>query len=565
MEKPEALMMNFKSVKSFFFIALFLPILSLAQSEAEIRASSKHGSDVLTYGMGYEQQRHSPLRQINKKNVKKLTPVWALSLENDFGEQAQPIVVNGRMFVSNAKWTVAIDALTGKQLWRTAVDFDPDTPRVACCGVSNKGVAVYNGLVYRGTLDAHLVALDQETGKEAWRVKVAEWTDGYSINSAPIIANGVLITGIAGADFGARGFLAGYEPQTGKELWRRYMTAAPDEPGGDTWTVKDSYLRGGGSTWLTGSFDPELNLVYWGTGNAAPWNPAYRGGDSLFTASMVAIRPDTGSIVWHYQFTPNDIFDYDAVSEPILTELVIDNVKRRVLIQVNRNGFLYVLDRTNGKVLAAHMYEKVNWASGIDLQTGRPIETEFAKRLRAGELQVLWPSPGGAKNWQHAAYDPVRKRLYVNTLHMWASYRMAPLGEYKPGQRWMGIQDVTLSSEKGQPVGHTRAIDPISGKLIWSIPYERIANWSSILSTASGVLFTGLETGEFIALDADNGKLLWQFRTSSGINSNPIAWSHNGRQYITVLSGIGGIGKRFLGSEGKNIPAGGSVWTFSLP
>lgn len=537
---------------------------SFAQSDAEIAAAPKRGEEVLSYGMGYEQQRHSPLQQINKTNVKKLTPVWALSLENDFGEQAQPVVTNGRMFVSNAKWTVAIDAITGRQLWRTAVGFDADAPRVACCGVSNKGVAVYKGLVFRGTLDAHLVALDQETGKEVWKVKVADWTNGYSINSAPLIANGVLITGISGAEFGVRGFLAGYDPTTGKELWRRHMTAAPDEPGGDTWTVKDAYLRGGGSTWLTGSFDPELNLVYWGTGNAAPWNPNYRGGDSLYTASLVAVRPDTGAIVWHYQFTPNDIFDYDAVSEPILAELPVDGKVRRVIIQANRNGFLYILDRATGKVLAANTYERVNWASGIDLTTGRPIETEVAKGLRSGELKVLWPSPGGAKNWQHAAYDPVRRRLYVNTLHMWASYRLAPLGEYKRGQRWMGIQDVTLAPEKGQPVGHTRAIDPLTGQSVWSVPHEKIANWSSILSTASGLLFTGLETGEFLAIDAESGKTLWQFKTSSGVNSNPITWSHQGKQYVTVLVGVGGIGTRFLGGDGKNIPAGGAVWTFAL-
>jgi alcohol dehydrogenase (cytochrome c) len=548
----------------FLALALLLPSVGTAQTDAQIADAPKRGEEVLSYGMGNEQQRYSPLKQIDRNTVKRLVPVWSLSLENEFGEQAQPVISGGRMFVSNAKWTVAIDALTGKQLWRTAVDFDPDAPRVACCGVSNKGVAIYQGLVFRGTLDAHLVALDQATGKEVWKVKVADWTNGYSINSAPIVANGVLITGISGADFGARGFLAGYEPATGKQLWRKYMTAAPDEPGGETWTIKDAYLRGGGSTWLTGSFDPELNLVYWGTGNAAPWNPNYRGGDSLFTASLVAVRPDTGAIVWHYQFTPNDIFDYDAVSEPILAELPINGENRRVIIQANRNGFLYVIDRATGKVLAANTYERVNWASGIDLKTGRPIETDVAKGLRAGELKVLWPSPGGAKNWQHAAYDPVKRRLYVNTLHMWASYRLAPLGEYKPGQRWMGIQDITLAPERGQPVGHTRAIDPLTGQSQWSIPHEKIANWSSILATAGGLLFTGLETGEFLALDADTGKTLWQFKTSSGVNSNPTTWSHQGKQYVTVLVGIGGIGKRFLGAEGKNIPAGGSVWTFAL-
>ena len=238
---------------------------------ADLQRDSGNG-EVLTYSMGYHQQRYSQLNQINRRNVSRLVPVWALSLENDLGEQAQPLVHNGVMYVSNAKWTVAIDAVTGKALWRTAVEYDPDTPRVVCCGVSNRGVALYNGMVLRGTLDAYLVALDQKTGKEIWKTKVVEWKDGYSITGAPLVANGVLITGISGAEFGVRCFLAGYDPATGKELWRRYTTAAPDEKGGKTWPVKDSYLKGGNSTWITGTYDAELDLIFWGTGNPGPWS-----------------------------------------------------------------------------------------------------------------------------------------------------------------------------------------------------------------------------------------------------------------------------------------------------
>ena len=277
--------------------AIALPLS--AQTLDDLKTDGKNTDNVLTYGMGYSQQRYSPLDKVNKGNVKNLAPVWSTGLENEFGEQAQPLIYNGVMYISNAKWTVAIDALSGKQIWRTPVDFVPETPRVVCCGVSSKGVALYDGKVYRTTLDAHVVALDQKTGKELWKTKVIDWTEGYSMTVAPLVANGVVITGMSGAEFGIRGFISGWDPATGKELWRRHTTAAPGEKGGDTWGNDKAHLNGGGSTWITGSYDPELDLVYWGTGNAGPWNPGYRKGDNLYTTSVIAVRPKTGEIVWH--------------------------------------------------------------------------------------------------------------------------------------------------------------------------------------------------------------------------------------------------------------------------
>ena len=536
-----------------------------AQTQDDLKNDALTPGDVLTYGMGYGQQRYSKLDQIDRRSVKRLVPVWSTSLENDFGEQAQPMIHDGTMYVSDAKWTVAIDALTGKQRWRTATDFDPDTPRVVCCGVSNKGVALYDGKVFRGTLDAHLVALDQKTGKELWKTKVAEWKDGYSMTAAPTVAGGVLITGVSGAEFGIRGFVDGYDPATGKRLWRRHTTAAPDEKGGDTWKLEGAYKNGGGSTWITGSYDPELDLVYWGVGNSGPWNPNYRGGDSLYTASVIALRPKTGEIVWHYQFTPNDMFDYDATSELILGELKVDGRPRKVVMQLNRNGFAYVLDRADGRLLAANAYDKVNWASGVDLATGRPVETEVAKALRRGESAELWPNVLGAKNWEHAAFNPQTGLLYVNTVHMASTYKLAPLEAFKPGSRWMGVQDLKFTNEPNVPRGHIRAIDPMTGKSKWEVPLADHANWSSMLATAGGLLFTGRHTGEFQALDIDDGRVLWQFQTGSGVNANPVTWTADGRQYVTVLSGYGGLGRRFVGEAGKNVPQGGSVWTFALP
>ncbi|MBV8835775.1 MAG: PQQ-dependent dehydrogenase, methanol/ethanol family, partial [Alphaproteobacteria bacterium] len=395
-----------------------------AQTLDDLKNDGRNTDNILTYGMGYHLHRYSPLREINRSTVKRLVPVWSLSLDNQWGEQAQPIVHNGVMYVTNAKATVAIDVATGKQIWRTPVDWVPETPRIVCCGVSNKGAAIYNGKIYRTTLDAHVIALDAKTGAEVWRSKAAEWKEGYSMTVAPLVANGVLITGISGAEFGIRGFIDGWDPETGKQLWRRYTIPARGEKGNETWPQdNDAWKTGGGSSWITGSYDPELDLTYWGTGNPAPWASQKRPGDNLYTASVLAMRPKTGEVVWHYQFTPNDQYDYDANWELILAELDVAGAKRKVLMQLNRNGFLYVIDRTNGQLISAKPFERVNWASGVDLETGRPLETEIARRLRAGEQVELWPTQRGAKNWPHAAFNPETGLLYANTMHSARMFR----------------------------------------------------------------------------------------------------------------------------------------------
>ena len=334
-----------------------------AQTTEELNNDGKNTDNVLTYGMGYHQQRYSRLNQINKNTVKRLVPVWSLSLDNQWGEQAQPMIHNGVMYVTNARHTVAIDVVTGKQIWRHTLEWPAETPRVVCCGVSNKGAAIFDGKVFRTTLDAHVIALDAKTGKEVWKVKVDEWKDGFSMTMAPLIANGVLITGMSGAEFGIRGYIDGWDPQTGKRLWRTYTIPARGEKHNDTWPQdNDAWKVGGGSSWITGSYDPELDLTYWGTGNPAPWASQSRKGDNLYTSSVIAMRPKTGEIVWHYQFTPNDPYDFDANWELINADIEVGGQKRKVLMQLNRNGFLYVLDRTNGKLISASAYEKVNWA-----------------------------------------------------------------------------------------------------------------------------------------------------------------------------------------------------------
>jgi alcohol dehydrogenase (cytochrome c) len=535
-----------------------------AQTLDDLRNDGKNTDNILTYGMGYHLQRHSPLKEINKATVKRLVPVWNLSLDNQWGEQAQPLVHNGVMYVTNARATVAIDVATGKQIWRTPVDWLPETPRIVCCGVSNKGAAIYNGKIYRTTLDAHVVALDAKTGAEIWKSKAAEWKEGYSMTVAPLLANGVLVTGISGAEFGIRGFIDGWDPETGKQLWRRFIIPARGEKGNETWPQDtDAWKIGGGSSWITGSYDPELDLMFWGTGNPAPWASQSRPGDNLYTASILALRPKTGEMVWYYQTTPGDQYDYDANWEVILAELDVAGAKRKVAMQLNRNGFLYVLDRTNGQLISAKPFEKVNWASGID-ETGRPIETEIAKKLRAGEQVELWPTQRGAKNWPHAAFNPQTGLLYANTMHAARMFRHLETKPFVVGQRYQFVENLPAKASEGEPIAHMDAIDPLTAKRKWRAPIADHPHWSAMLSTGGGLLFTGKMTGEFIAVDAESGKTLWQFQTGSGVNAQPVTFTHNGRQYVTVLSGIGGVYRNQAGSELKNIPPGGSVWTFAL-
>ena len=540
--------------------------LAHAQTQQELLRDGNGGStdNVLTYGMGYHQQRYSPLKQIDKSTVRRLVPVWSASLANEFGEQGQPLVYNGVLYTANVKRVVAIDVATGRQLWTTALEWEPAVARVVCCGLSNRGVALYNGKLFVGSVDAHLRALDAKTGKEVWKVKIAEWKDGYSITSAPTVANGVLMTGMTGGEYGVRGFVDGYDPDTGKHLWRRHTTAGPGEKGGETWPAGDAYLRGGGSTWITGSYDPELDLVYWGTSNGGPWTATPRPGDNLWIASVIAFRPKTGEMVWHYQWTPAETYDFDGNNENVLADITVEGVKRKVLMHADRNGFLYTLDRTNGKLIAANPYVKVNWAERIDPKTARPVETEVAKRLRAGEKVEVRPRWTGGKNWMPMAFNPNTGRLYLAMLEETSVYQLnKELPVYKAGERYMGVENTTAPRTPGEPWGYFGALDPLTAKPKWKLPLMDLPSWSGMLATAGGLVFSGRPTGEFVAIDEDTGNIAWQFKTGSGINAQPITYTHNGRQYVSVLSGLGGGTSARRETEGKVLP-GGSVWTFAL-
>lgn len=551
-------------LKSIAIIMLMAGSSSLqAQSADDLKNDTTTPADILTYGMGYGQQRYSSLDQINTDNVKKLVPMWSYSLADDRGQESFPLIRNGVMFVTTHNATMALEATTGKQLWKTSVEYPSETPRVACCGIVNRGLAMLDGKLFRTTLDAHVISLDATTGEELWRSKAIEFNDGYSMTVAPLIADGVLITGISGGEYGIRGFIDGWDPATGEHLWRTYTIPEPGQPNSDTWNDGgDAWKNGGGPAWLTGTYDPELNTVYWGVGNASSWNAGKRPGDNLYTNSILALDPTTGTIKWHYQTSPNDPFDHDGANEAVLADIEFEGFPRKVLMQASRNGFLYVLDRTNGELLAANKFvDDVNWASGIDLETGRPVDTDIVVKARLGEKVTYTPSAFGGKNWSPMSFHPGSNTLFANTLNIAMEYK-AVEPQYRAGVFYFGAEFAFDFQDENR--GFLKAINPLTGQSLWEAGSE-IPRLAGVMSTGGGLVFTGSQTGEFEAFDANSGEKLWEFQTGSGIVGQPVTWEADGVQYITTLSGGGAVYALFAGDERlASVPSGGSVWTFAL-
>ncbi|MCR8550644.1 PQQ-dependent dehydrogenase, methanol/ethanol family [Salipiger sp. P9] len=535
-----------------------------AQSADDLARDAATTDQILTYGMGYGQQRYSTLDQINTETVAALAPAWTLSLANEFSNETFPLLHDGILYVTTHDATVAIDAVTGRQLWKSFTYYPTEATRVLCCGVHNRGAAIYEGMLFRGTPDAHVVALDLATGDEIWRAKSEDYKLGYNFTAAPQIADGVVILPVAGGDYGIRGYIDGYDAKTGERLWRTYTIPGPGEPGHETWEGGgDAWKHGGGGGWITGSFDPELHTLYIGTGNATPYNASVRPGDNLYTSSVLALDPKTGAIKWHYQFSPHDPFDYDAMNEMVLAD--IDGQK--VLMHANKNGFLYVLDRTDGTLLAANPFQtgdgQVTWATGIDLETGRPIVTDVYDKVVAGEEADYAPGSLGGKNYAPMSYNPQDNLVYINTLIFpMTSKPVEP--EYIAGTMYLGVEMAFHLPEDGHN-GDTVAIDPMTGEVAWIKPAET-PRWSGLLSTAGGLVFTGETTGEFAALDAATGETLWSYQTGSAVNGQPITWEKDGRQYVTVGNGGGAAYELYSGDERlSNVPAGANIWTFALP
>ena len=537
----------------------FFAALGLAQTTQDLVNDGRNTENVTTQSMGYDRKSYSPLKQIDKSNVKRLVPIWSTSVMNDQGELSAPTIYNGVMYVVNGKWTFAIDVETGRQIWRTPVRLEAGITRSAF----HRGAAtIYNGKLFRVTIDNHVLALDMKTGEELWNQKFADLHDGYYATGGPIVANGVLISGVSGGESTTRGFLDGWDPDTGKKLWRRYTIPAPGEPGSETWPKNsDAWTQGGGPTWRSGSYDPQLDLVYWGTGNAEPYDPRPREGlDSLYTNSVLAIRPKTGEIACYFQYTPNDVFDVDATDENVLADIQVDGRLRKVMMQTNKNGFLYVLDRTNCKPIAAHPFVKVNWASRIDMATGRPVLTDVQKRFLAGEEVEIWPSRG--TNATPIAFDPNTGLIYASTWNIPRIQKLDKPRETIHGGTSTGVVARVPDTKPGDVLGYFAAINPLTGEKKWEVPLTDLPGSAGMLATGGGLVFTGKLTGEFIALDEDSGKTLWQFQTGSSVNSTAITYTHKGRQYVTIASGLGGIvATRYASVQ---MPTGGSVWTFAL-
>ena len=537
--------------------------------------------NVLSWGLGTQGQRFSPLTDINAKTIKRLAPVWSMSFggEKQRGQQSQPLVHDGIMYVTASYSRIfALDVKTGKKLWK----YEHRLPEgiMPCCDVINRGAALYDELVIFGTLDAQLVALNRKTGKVAWRQKIDDYAAGYSYTAAPLIAEGLLLTGVSGGEFGVVGRVEARDPKTGKLVWSRptvegHMGYKDGQENGITGTTNaswpgETWKTGGAATWLGGTYDASTGLAYFGTGNPGPWNSHVRKGDNLYSASTVAIDVKTGQIKWHYQNTPNDGWDFDGVNEFVTFDL--DG--KRVGGKADRNGYFYVNDASTGKLLNAFPFvTKTTWANGINLETGRPNFTADGRpgdptAAAAGETKgkSVFAAPGflGGKNQMPMAYNPKTGLFYVPSNEWGMEIWNEPI-TYKKGAAYLGA-GFTIKPLYDDYIGSLRAVNPKTGKIEWEVKNEAPL-WGGVLTTAGDLVFWGTPEGYLKAADAKTGKVVWQFQTGSGIVAPPITWKQDGEQYVTVVSGWGGAVPLWGGEVAKKVnflEQGGSVWTFKL-
>ena len=558
-----------------------LPATSaMAVTDKDIVNDAKTTSDVVSYGLGPQGQRYSTLAQVNEKNVGKLVPAWTYSFggEKQRGQESQPLVHNGKIFVTGSySRAFALDSKTGEEIWQ----YDHRLPEgiLPCCDVINRGGALYDNLFIFGTLDAQIVALDQDTGKVVWKEKIDNFKDGYSNTAAPLIVKGKVITGVSGGEFGIIGRLEARDAKTGKMVWMRptvegHMGTLNGKDNGisgktnATWPG-DLWKTGGAATWNGATYDPEVDLIFVGTGNPAPWNAHMRPGDNLFSTSTVAIDPDTGKIAWHYQFTPNDGWDYDGVNETV----AFNNGGKKLAGHADRNGFFYVLDRTNGKLVNAFPFvNQIDWATGIDMKTGRPIETGVrpgdpaaSADGKKGKQIFVAPSFLGGKNWMPMAYSQATGLFYVPSNEWGMDLWNEPV-TYKKGAAYLGA-GFTIKPLNDDYIGALRAYDPMTGERVWEVK-NKAPLWGGVLATAGNLVFTGTPEGFLKAFNAKTGEELWKFQTGSGVVSSPITWEEGGEQYIAVASGWGGAVPLWGGDVAKAVKylnQGGSLWVFKLP
>jgi PQQ-dependent dehydrogenase (methanol/ethanol family) len=529
------------------------------------------------YGGDQGNTRYSPLDRITTANVSRLKVAWALQLGSLRSQESTPLVVGDTLYVTSShgpKHVFAVDARTGAVRWRYAPEVPAGIDQFACCDVNNRGVAHANGKVFVGRLDGHLVALDARTGKELWKTPVVDYTQGSVITSPPTIVKNLVITGFGGGEYGARGYISAMEQDTGKEVWRLWTIPGPGEPGNDSWKG-DSWKLGGGVAWGIGSYDPRLNLLYYGTSNPSPWGASVRGPDSaeygkftnLYSSTTLAINPDTGKLVWYYQSTPHDAWDYDGVNELVLTDLPIDGRTTPVALKADRNGFFYVLNRETGKLLSAKPFVPINWATGVDLATGRPIEVPEKRPKFKVRAKDICPNLLGGKNWQPMSFNPQTGLVYIPSINLCMDMEGAEPA-YQRGKFYLAFEFDLGKGGPGGYMGELMAWDPVKQQKVWGNKDE--LPWlGGTLTTRGGLTFHGDIKGMFKALDARTGALLWQFNTGSGISAAPITYELDGKQYVAVVSGRTFTIPLFLGPIGAKMvaasPEGGTLFVFELP
>lgn len=550
-----------------------------------VQAADKEPGNWLAHGRTYSEQRHSPLADINAANVGGLKLAWYWDTGDKRGLEATPIVVDGVMFTTGT-WSrvYANDAGSGELIWQ----YDPQVPkqwgRNACCDVVNRGVAVWKGRVFVGTLDGRLVALDAGNGEVAWETLTIDPERPYTITGAPRVVKDMVVIGNGGAEYGVRGYVTAYDWQTGEEKWRFHTVPGDPAKGfenpamkmaAETWNGAWWTVGGGGTVWDSMAFDPALNLLYIGVGNGSPWNRDVRspgGGDNLFLASIVALNADDGSYVWHYQTTPGETWDYTATQHMILADLNIGGAPRKVIMQAPKNGFFYVLDRATGEFLSAEPFVPVNWATHIDPKTGRPVEGAGVRYAK--ETALIYPSADGGHNWHPMAYNPGTGLVYIPAMRNALPYKQEPDFAYKPGDFNWGI-DFAAFTPSRQPaerlapmqgaVGHLAAWDPVRQKEVWRVQHERTWN-GGVLSTAGNLVFQGRSDGMFAAYAADTGALRWEMPVHTGIIAAPMSYTVDGEQYVAVMAGWGGSFSLFSGvpRHKGNLLSAGRILAFKL-
>jgi alcohol dehydrogenase (cytochrome c) len=496
--------------------------------ERIVKADSEPGN-WLTYSGNYQGHQYSQLNQINTANIARLKVAWMYQIGTTHHFETMPLVFDGVMYISEPPSDVtAIDLRTGRPIWKykraLAKGF------IVCCGQVNRGVAALDDQIFVGTVDAHVVALDMRTGHVRWDVEVADYKTAYSITAAPLVVKDKVIIGIAGAEYGIRGFLDAYDAKTGKRDWRFYTVPAPGEPGNETWSG-DSWKTGGAPTWVTGVYDPVANLLYWGTGNPSPdMIGDGRLGDNLYSDAILALDPDTGKLKWHYQFTPHDVWDMDANQVPVLLDANFRGRPRKLVLFANRNGIYYVLDRLTGEYLVGKPFARINWMTGLDGK-GRPIVNQATVPSPEGAL--VYPDDDGTANWFSPSLDVKTGLLYQNVREKGAIQKRTHTS-YEPGHLFMGANRLPIPGE--EPWGALRALDWQTGDVRWEFRVQT-PPWCGVLSTAGGLVFSGTMDGDFFALDAVTGKLAWRIQTGGAIWSNPISYLSEGKQYVVISAG----------------------------